>query len=528
MGETAGSQKVQAPDPAASDTPSGDDSRIQKVVVLGGGSAGYLSALALKIRLPELEVRVIHSKSIPIIGVGEGTTFTVPIFLHGYLGLDPAPFHRLARPTYKLGIRFLWGQRERFFYSFTNQLDGRLADLPRLNGFYAFDDFSHGDIIGALMAAGNAFERQPDGGPLVTTASAYHIENAHFVEYLERAAAEVGVVTIDDEVVDVETGAGGVSALRLASGAVERAGLFVDCSGFRSELMGKALGTPFDSFRSSLFCDRAVLGGWEREDEPILPYTTAETMACGWAWQIEHEPMINRGYVYSSDFLSDDEAEREFRSKNPKVSDTRVVHFDSGAYRSNWVGNVVAMGNASGFVEPLEATSLSVICDHTVRLIQALADADLQPGEKTRHYYNRYTARTWRAIRRFLALHYKFNDRIDNEFWRTCQEQTDLAGAEEIVDYYQECGPSRMWAAESMGWGDPFGWEGYLIMLVGQGVPYRRQMGPKPPEAELWRAHRDRIDARAADGIPMGEALEMIRSDRWVWKPDFYRNAVKW
>lgn len=510
------------------DSDGGDDSRIRKVVVLGGGSAGYLTALALKIRLPELEVRVIHSKSIPIIGVGEGTTFTVPIFLHGYLGLDPAQFHRLARPTYKLGIRFLWGRRERFFYSFTNQLDGRLAELPKPNGYYAFDDFSHGDIIGALMAAGNAFEKQPDGGPLVTTAAAYHIENAGFVEYLERAAAEVGVVTIDDEVVGVDTDAGGVGALRLASGATERAGLFVDCSGFRSELIGKALGVPFDSFHSSLFCDRAVLGGWRRDGEPVLPYTTAETMAGGWAWQIEHDEVINRGYVYSSAFLSDEEAEREFRARNPKVIDTRVVPFVTGAYRECWVGNVVGMGNASGFVEPLEATSLSVICDHTVRLIQALADADLRPGDKTRDYYNRYTARTWRSIRRFLALHYKFNERIDNEFWRTCRETTDLAGAEEIVEYYQECGPSRMWAAEAMGGGDPFGWEGYLMMLVGQGVPYRRKQEPLPEEKATWKAHCDRIDARAAAGMPVAEALEMIRSDRWSWRPDFYRNAVRW
>lgn len=502
--------------------------RIRKVIVLGGGSAGYLAAIALKIRMPELLVTVIHSRNIPIIGVGEGTTFTVPVFLHGYLGLDPGQFHRMARPTYKLGIRFLWGPREHFHYSFTGQLDAQQPDLPKANGYYAFENFRYGDVTGALMEHDRGFERQSDGGPLVTTGVAYHIENREFVDYLEKAAAAAGVVTVDDEVETVETGEEGVSALHLKSGRVARAHLYVDCSGFRSELIGRALEEPFDSFRSSLFCDRAVAGGWKRTDEPLKPYTTAETMESGWAWQIEHDELINRGYVYSSDFISDDEAEREFRAKNPKIKDTRVIRFDSGAYRRCWIKNVVGMGNASGFVEPLEATSLSVICDHTVRLIQALADAEMEPGEKTRHYYNQYTARSWSAIRRFLALHYKFNTRIANEFWKTCQETTDLAGAEEIVEYYQECGPSLMWAAESMGRGDPFGWEGYLVMLVGQGVPFRKRLTIPPEERKIWRQRCHQLEERARNGLSMAEALTMIRSERWAWKPDFYRNAVRW
>lgn len=504
------------------------DGRVREVIVLGGGSAGHLCALALKIRLPELTVTLIHSRSIPIIGVGEGTTFTVPVFLHGYLGLDPAVFHRLAKPTYKLGIRFLWGPREAFYYSFTNQLNGCIEGAGRANGYLAFDDFAYGDIQGALMARDRGFERQADGGPLVTTASAYHIENREFVAYLETATAAAGVNVLDDEVVEVERGEEGVSGLRLQSGRTARAGLYVDCSGFRSELIGGALGEPFESYRSSLFCDRAVLGGWERGDEILRPYTTAETMEAGWAWQIEHERHLNRGYVFSSAFLSDGEAEDEFRRKNPKVGETRVIRFDSGSYRRSWVKNVVGMGNASGFVEPLEATSLSVICDHTVRLIQALADAGMEQGEVTRDYYNRYTARTWASIRRFLALHYKFNTRIESPFWKACQEDTDLAGAEELVDYYRACGPSLMWAMEAMGRGDPFGWEGYLVLLVGQAVPWRN--GRPVPEADAlaWRRHLNRLEERAESGLGLQEALDMIRSDRWAWKPDFYAKAVVW
>ena len=109
---------------------------IKNVIVLGGGSAGYLAAISLKVRLPQLSVTIIHSKDIPIIGVGEGTTFSVPVFLHGYLGIDPGAFHRVVKPTYKLGIRFLWGPTDHFHYSFTNQLDSRLADLSKPNGFF--------------------------------------------------------------------------------------------------------------------------------------------------------------------------------------------------------------------------------------------------------------------------------------------------------------------------------------------------------------------------------------------------------
>lgn len=502
--------------------------RIRKVIVLGGGSAGYLSAIALKIRLPELEVTVIHSKAIPIIGVGEGTTFSVPIFLHGYLGIDPVAFHQRVRPTYKLGIRFLWGERPRFHYSFTNQLDSRLDDLPKANGFFSFEDFEYGDITGALMAHDKGFETQSDGGPMVGTGVAYHIENRDFVSFLESAADEVGVRTVDDEVEGVEQDDKGISRLRLKSGRSAEADLYLDCSGFRSELIGGAFREPFESFSSSLFCDRAIAGGWEREDEILKPYTTAETMECGWAWQIEHDDVINRGYVYSSRFISDEDAEVEFRKKNPKVRSTRLIRFETGAYRRGWIKNVVSMGNAGGFVEPLEATSLSVICDHTVRLIQSLADADMMPGEATRKYYNQYTSNTWSAIRRFLALHYKFNTRLDNRFWRTCREETDLAGAEEIVEYYRECGPTQMWALETMGRGDPFGWEGYLMMLVGQKVPFKKEWRPAPSDQRRWEQFRHELAQRAGKGIGMREALDMIRSANWRWRSDFYQNAVRW
>lgn len=501
---------------------------VQKVVVLGGGSAGYLAAITMKARMPILDVAVIHSSKIPIIGVGEGSTFTMPQYLHGYLGINPGTFHEVVKPTYKLGIKFLWGERDHFFYTFNAQLDTRHPQLPKSNGFYLQEDFPFGEINAALMAHDKGFERQQDGGPRVNTDVAYHLENVPFVEFLERAATEAGVAIVDDVVEGVEQDENGISKLHLENGDDVEADLYIDCSGFRSELLGKALEEPFVDYSSSLFCDKAIAGGWDRQDEPLKPYTTAETMECGWAWQIEHDHLINRGYVYSSDFISDDKAEAEFREKNPKVEDPRVIEFTSGAYERSWVKNVVALGNSSGFVEPLEATSLAVICEHAAKLVQTLADNNLCIHPVGRKYYNQVTRRNWDAIRSFLAMHYKFNTRIDNEFWKACQEDTDLAGAEEILEYYTECGPATMWAQHAMGPSDPFGWEGYLIMMLGQKVPHKDTYQASQDEAKIWQEYQANLKTRADQGFTMREALDMIRSEGWQWRADFYPNASPW
>ncbi len=502
--------------------------RIQKIAVVGGGSAGFLAALTLKTRLPQLDVTVVHSSSIPIIGVGEGTTFTMPIFLHGYLGIDPTEFHREVRPTYKLGIRFLWGPRPRFHYSFTNQLDARRTDLPRANGFYCYEDYDYADINGALMGHERGFLRQQNGAPVVDTTAAYHLENGPFVAFLEKRAREIGIEIIDAEVTNVVRDDDKILDLQLDSERSCNADFFIDCSGFRSLLLGEAMDEKFEDFSSSLFCDRAVAGGWQRSGETLLPFTTAETMDNGWCWQIEHDQVVNRGYVYSSNAVSDDKAEEEFRRKNPKVTDTRVIGFTTGARRNTWAGNVVALGNAAGFVEPLEATNLAVICDHAAKLVDTLKDSAMTVVPTSRMYYNRYTQRMWQGIRRFLAMHYRFNTRLDTAFWRACQEDTDLAGAEEIIEYYQACGPGLLWAREAMGADDPFNWEGYLAMLVGQKVAHNGTHQPESQELAIWQDYMRRLNQTAGQGIGMADALAMIRSSNWQWHPDFYQRANRW
>ena len=265
------------------------------VVILGGGTAGFLAALAFRARLPHVPVRLIRSKEIGIIGVGEGTTPAVLSHLFGRrtLAMDVAEFYRAVNPIWKLGIRYLWGPRGSFNYAFGPQLTEG-PGTPRPIGYYvgkADDAIDLLNTSAALMTRNKAFELDPASGlPRVSVDHAMHLENHLFVAHLEAVAIRLGTQVVDDTVVGVDLDDGGVRQLRLASGRVETASLFVDCSGFPSELLGKALGEPFVSYKRTLFCDRAVVGGWTRgTDEPIQPFTTAQTMDAGWSWRIDHE-----------------------------------------------------------------------------------------------------------------------------------------------------------------------------------------------------------------------------------------------
>jgi len=497
---------------------------IDHVGILGGGSAGFLTAIAVKARVPGVAVTVIRSKEIGIIGVGEGTTASVPRLLHGYMGIEPAAFHRVAQPTWKLGIKFIWGPRPRFHYPFIPQVSAQWSGLSRPNGYYCREVFDFASPGAAMMAFDRAFARSPNGDPVIEREVAYHLENRHLVEFLEQHAAGLGVRIVEDTVLNVRQDERGIAGLDLRSGAAFAADLYVDCSGFASVLLGKALAEPWESFAGSLFCDRAIVGGWDRGPaEVIQPYTTSENMEAGWCWRIDHEHRVNRGYVYSSAFISDEAAEAELRAKNPKVGPTRIVRFVSGHHRRAWVRNVVAIGNADGFVEPLEATSLAVICAQAKGVAETLVDADRQePGAALVGQFNARTARTWECIRQFLAIHYRFNTRFDTPFWRECRAKVDLAGAAPLVEYYQENGPSVLWELTLLDRCDPFGIDGYLTLLVGQQVPYRRAFEPSAGERATWGMVQEKLAADARAAMTVKEALAAIRSPGWRWNRGFY------
>ena len=488
---------------------------VGSALIVGGGTAGFMAALALRARLPSVPVTVLRSPEVGVIGVGEGAGLPLTAFLHGFLKLPFDGFLRATRPGIKLGTCFAWGPRDRFFFPFGPHMELKPEGLPRPVGYYADRSPDLMSPLAAMMAHNKVFHRNPNGSIHVHANFSYHIENGRFVAYLEATARAAGVVVRDGTVAAVSRGpddAGGprVSGVTLTDGSTLAADLFVDCSGFASVLLGKSLAEPFVSYAATLVCDRAVVGGWDRPDgEPVLGYTLSETMDHGWSWRIDHPERINRGYVYSSAFTADDAAEAELRRKNPRLTGpTRIVRFTSGRYQRSWVGNVVALGNASGFVEPLEATSLVVIASRAELLAELLAESGRCPAPPVARLFNDNTARVWDSIVRFLSVHYRYNTRLDTPFWQHCRRDAAVPdGVAAVVDYYRHAGPSPSLVATLVPPPDVFGVNGILAVLVGLGVAYRRPAEAVGADPSAWAKHCRRNDDAARSAVTVADTL---------------------
>lgn len=493
--------------------------KISSVVVLGAGSAGFMAALTLKSKLPHLSVRVVRSPSIGIIGVGEATTVVFVKHFFEYLKMKPRDFYLEAKPTWKMGIRFLWGPRKDFVYTFSYEFAKRHPQLARNNGFYYSDEMPWLGQASAFMLHDKVFPRGANGNPQFHKNYAFHLENITFVAWLEKQSRQLGV-EVTDATVTPELGGDGIAALITETGERITGDLYVDASGFRSELLGKALKEPFNSYADTLFSDRAVVGGWDRAPgEPILPYTVAETMDAGWCWRIDHEHVIHRGYVYGSAFISDDAAREEFLRKNPKVdpAKTHVVKFRSGRYARSWIGNVVAIGNSAGFVEPLESTGLQVLSVESTTLADSLIDSKCEPTPSLIKLYNRYNGDQWDDIRNFLAVHYKFNTRYDTPFWKAVRADVALHGAEDIVEFYQENGPSVLAEAALVHQSNSFRIDGFLALLVGQRVPHKKPYEPTAAEQMFWKQFRQQCANEAQKGMTSEEVIKIIRAPDTSW-----------
>lgn len=491
---------------------------IRSIIVLGAGSAGLLAALALRKKLPPgVQIEVIRSPGIGIIGVGEGTTPNFPAFLFDELGVDPREFFEEVNPVWKRGIHFIWGPRGRFPYAFGSHYGVADTGFSRPNGYYSWDRPYESGFISHLMLRNRVFLPDAKGLPQIDEASGYHLENHLLAAWLEKAVRRLGVTITDAEVRGAERSGDRVTRLQLQDGGTVQADFYVDASGFRSELLKGILDEPFQSFADTLICDRAVVGGWPRpEGDPIQPFTTAETMPAGWSWRIDHEHRINRGYVYSGAFTSDEEAERLFRERNPAVTKTRVVPFLSGHYQRAWVGNVCAVGNAAGFVEPMEATALMVLCMELRALVGSLQEARLELRPSLTGQYNRFFTQVWDEIRDFLAMHYRYNTLLDTPFWKYCQENTPLRGAERLVEFYQENGPSRFAQEFLLPAGSQFGIEGWWALLLGQGVSWPGAGAVERDEGQRWAARQGRLEKAVRSALTTERVLEAVR------RPDYW------
>jgi len=410
-----------------------------KVVVVGGGTAGWMTAAALVKLLPDrCDVHLVESEAIGIVGVGEATLPHIRAF-NERLGIDEAEFMAASRATFKLGIEFRdWGRvgdgyihpfgtfgrgnSEVEFHHYWTRLEREGAAAPPIGEF----------SMAVTMAYLNRFAR-PDPNPekLESTFSyAYQFDATLFAPFLRQLAEQMGARRTEGRIVDVELdGEGGdIRAVNLESGERIDGELFIDCSGFFSLLLGKTLEEPFENWSQWLPCDRAVAMPC-RTRTALTPYTSAIAMPAGWRWRIPLQHRTGNGYVYSSSFTSDDEAREALIGavEGDPIAEPRVLKFQAGRRRRSWVRNCVGVGLASGFLEPLESTSIYLIQAAITALVELFPIDGISPLD--RDEFNRLIDLEYDRIRDFLILHYHATERSDSPFWdhvRTMQVPDSL------------------------------------------------------------------------------------------------------
>ena len=446
------------------------ESLVTSIGILGGGTAGYLSALALRKTHPQLKITLIESTKIPVIGVGEATTPLMPQFLHADLGLDIHEFFRTVQPTFKLGIQFQWGgaDQDHFNYPFGSN---QVLEAPLYDGH-----IRNCSLQSMLMSANRLpVYKDADGNwkSRLGRETAYHLDNRRFVAYLKRQAERSGVQHLDTRIADVELTQDGeeVRALISEDGARYSFDFYLDCSGFRALLLNK-LGSPFVSYSDSLFTDSAIVASVPNRGL-IRPHTVAEAMSAGWCWNTPMREADHRGYVFCSAFQDAESAAREMRRLNPAMGEWRLIRFQAGRRQHFWKGNVAALGNAYGFVEPLESTALHLLIRQIGMLLRAFP---LRKGERgMAAVLNRRSNDFWDYLRWFLAIHYRFNRKMDTPFWRHCRESADVSSHAELIESFRERGPlSYDRTLSAFEYPDPlWGAQGIDVLLLGQEVGCR-------------------------------------------------------
>jgi tryptophan 7-halogenase len=431
--------------------------RIGRIAIVGGGTAGWMAASMLARILPAgTSIQLIESPDIGTIGVGEATIPPI-IDLLRYLSIDEGDFVRHTQATYKLGIKFkdwknlgssYWHpfgtfgaplHRRPFFHAWHR---ARAAGMPM-----AFNDYS------GCAALGDAFKfRFPDANPESGAAGlryALHFDAALVAKYLRAYAERLGVRRLERTVVGASRREDGfLQALQFKDDpAALEADLFIDCSGFRGTLIEQVLQAGYVDFSAMLPCDRAVacpttLGSAR------APYTQSFARAAGWQWRIPLQQRVGNGYVYCSEYCSDDEATADLLANvdGAPLADPRILRFTTGRRKAFWSHNCVALGLASGFLEPLESTSIHLVTSGIYRLLEHFPD--LRFERRNIQAYNEGVTEEFEQIRDFLVLHYCLTQRDDSPLWRYCRSMKLPSSLEERIALYRGTGRVRCRSGE--------------------------------------------------------------------------------
>lgn len=485
----------------------------EHIVILGGGTAGWMAANLIAHRWGGERVTLVESPEIGIIGVGEGSTPQLKT-LFDTLGIAETDWMPRCNATYKNGIRFHdWSERagfESYFHPFPSATDTEVVPIFAYNTRArrtGRDVWAHPDryFLPALLAK----ERR---GPIASSATVpsvtygYHFD-AHLVgAFLRDHAKGLGVTHLERKIVNVAIAENGdVSHLVAEGGELMAGDLFIDSSGFRSAIVQDALCEPFISFKSNLFNDRAVVMPTPADPDSTNAQTSSTALSAGWAWDI---PLTNRtgnGYVYASDFIGDDAAEAELRARLGLLDspvEARKLAMKVGRVRNAWVRNALAVGLSQGFVEPLEATALHVVQTTIEQFLDAWEDQD-------RVAFNAEIAARFEGIRDYIVCHYRMNQRTDTQYWRANATNKDLSDSlkaimtcwftgGDLIAEIAEQGIARFYA--------PLSWH---CLLAGYGT-FPDDAKIAPPGSDIERFDLARIDTfirQAADDYGDHKAL---------------------
>ncbi|MEO1188624.1 MAG: tryptophan halogenase family protein, partial [Pseudomonadota bacterium] len=424
--------------------------KIQNIVIVGGGSAGWMTAAALSSLLPPHAVKItlIESEQIGTIGVGEATIPDV-INFNTMLGIPEQDFLRATNGTFKLGIEFVnWGRiGEAYFHPFgPHGVDMQGIDFHQFwmryrqtNPSSQIESFS----LSAVAAKLNKFA-MPHSDPrsvLSQLRYAYHFDATAYARYLRGYAEQRGAERIEGKVVEttLNSETGFIDSVSLDSGETINGDLFFDCSGFRALLMGQALGVDFVDWAHWLPCDTAQTVACERAG-PLLPYTRSTAKSAGWQWRIPTQHRTGNGHIYASDHISDEAAIESLLNDldAPAKAAPRKIKFRTGHRAKFWEKNCIAVGLSGGFLEPLESTSLFLIQEGISKFISLFPSADMPAS--VRNEYNRQLGKKFEQVRDFIILHYKATQRDDSEFWNYCRNMSVPESLTQKMELFQEAG----------------------------------------------------------------------------------------